>query len=95
MLVFDRSAEAEEELRSLDAFENITGALILTAIERRNQLRISITNLGLGDDLSLTIHYISRLRPAEVTTILQFAKREYRVKSLTKDGPGSLPSDCV
>ena len=97
MEVFDRSREAEGELRSLDhgniVLDNTVGSLILVTIERKDMVRISITNAGLGNDLNLTFRYSPGARPSEASRVLRVAAREFRVIPIESNGAAALSCD--
>lgn len=97
MAVLDRGAEAEQELKGLEhgaaVLDSTSGPLILMTIEHKDALRISITNAGLGDDMSLTFLYSTEPRPNEATRVLQFANQEGDVMLIDSAGPGALPCE--
>jgi hypothetical protein len=55
--VFDRSAGVQQELSSIDSsvLEKTGGTSILVTIEKPDEFRISVTNLGLREKVALTI----------------------------------------
>lgn len=90
MSVLDRSKKVEKELRSLedarDVLESTVGPLILMTVEKENELRISITNASLGNDLSLSFRYKVGTRPNEATRLLEQVTQEHRVMTMDEAG---------
>lgn len=83
MDVYDRSAQLERELRDLrDAaivLEATTGKIIMLTVEKKNSMRVSLTNAGSGYEMGLTIRYHSQPRPRVLDILIDGLKREHHV----------------
>jgi hypothetical protein len=96
----DRSAEAQNELSTMQsskgALESTGGDLIILSVEKQNDFRVSLSNLGLREKVALSVRYWGKQQEGRVTALLADLERSWviqRVEGGVADAPPCTPDE--